>query len=77
MKKVRSVNIQSWRNLKKDGDNAKHRAVQMRGALIDSTRNNQAIWKGVYPFRLPSLPIVIKELWDDQMQCYVSAERIL
>ena len=53
MKNMRSVKIHCSRNLKKDWDRARHRAVQMRGALIDSKRNQDTIWEVEYNFRLP------------------------
>ena len=50
---MRSVKSQSSRSLKKYPERAKQRAVQIRGALIDSARNNETIWDGEKIFRWP------------------------
>jgi hypothetical protein len=50
MKKVRSLRGHSARSFEKYGDNATHRAVHIKGALIDSITNMTAIWNVEYNF---------------------------
>jgi hypothetical protein len=48
MKNMRSVRGQASRKSEKDCDKARHRAVQIIGALIDSTKNVEAIVESEY-----------------------------